>query len=111
MPHRMFLGCLILTTKYLLDEPPTSSLWVQCLMLSCNNLFLTEEGVLALELDILKECKWRADIHEHDLLSELGLFMEFMKVAVEAGTSKVDCDLDKAMVHEEEKRTPKENFD
>ncbi|EXU95495.1 cyclin domain protein [Metarhizium robertsii] len=84
MPHRMFLGCLILTTKYLLDEPPTSSLWVQCLMLSCNNLFLTEEGVLALELDILKECKWRADIHEHDLLSELGLFMEFMKVAVDA---------------------------
>ncbi|EXU94481.1 hypothetical protein X797_012448 [Metarhizium robertsii] len=48
------------------------------------NLFLTEEGVLALELDILKECKWRADIHEHDLLSELGLFMEFMKVAVDA---------------------------
>lgn len=80
-PYRMFFGCLILTAKYLLDEPPSISSWIRCLTFSCNNLFFTKTEILNLELDILKECQWRADIHEHDLLQELEMLANFLGVA------------------------------
>ncbi|TWU70384.1 hypothetical protein ED733_000189 [Metarhizium rileyi] len=81
-PYEAFFGCLVLTTKYLMDVPRDSSFWVYCLMCSCNNLFFTERGILELELEILKRFQWRADIHEHHLLPELDLFLEFLAAAM-----------------------------
>lgn len=81
-PHRMFFGCLVLTTKYLLDVSPGMLDWVAWLSLSCNNFFLSADGIAELELEILKRCQWRADIHEHDFLQALHPLRNFLSAAL-----------------------------
>ena len=81
-PHRMFLGCLIIATKYFVDRAPWSTDWAMWLTFMCDNVRFTSQELMELELDILKRCQWRADMHEHDLLRELDPFSECLQTIV-----------------------------
>lgn len=76
--HRIFLGSLILASKYLNDAPPINKNWAKYTTITTNyyqfSFSCTEVNLMEKELLALLE--WDLHIHENDLYQEFSSFLE-----------------------------------